>query len=66
MLRLLLVVLLREICNCLIRQACGYVNGTLIFEMIEADEARAAATLAPRRRLPLRAYVGNIISRANN
>ena len=37
-----LVVLLREICNCLIRQACGYVNGTLIFEMIEADEARKA------------------------
>ena len=37
-----LVVLLREIGNCLIRQACNFVNGTLIFEMIEQDAARKA------------------------
>jgi dynein heavy chain len=37
-----LVVLIREICNSLINQACKYVSGEEIFRLIEADEARKA------------------------
>jgi len=37
-----LVVLMREICNSLINQACKYVSGEQIFALIEADEANVA------------------------
>jgi len=37
-----LVVLMREICNSLINQACKYVSGEQIFARIEADEAGIA------------------------
>jgi dynein heavy chain len=33
---------MREICNALITQACSYLSGKQIFEMIENDEAGAA------------------------
>ncbi|KAH8088652.1 dynein light chain binding protein [Aureococcus anophagefferens] len=37
-----LVVLMREICNSLINQACKYVSGEQIFQRIEAEEAQLA------------------------
>jgi dynein heavy chain len=37
-----LVVLMREICNSLINQACKYVSGEQIFSLIEAEEAHVA------------------------
>ena len=37
-----LVVLIREICNTLIRQACKFIDGNRVFEMIEADETKTA------------------------
>lgn len=39
-----LVVLMREVCNSLISQATKYVNGELIFEWIEKEEAMTAVT----------------------
>ena len=35
-----LVVLIRELCNTLIRQAQKYINGSRVFEMIEQEEVR--------------------------
>ena len=40
-----LVVLMREICNSLIRQATKYVSGEQIFTMIEAEEATMAVNM---------------------
>ncbi|GMI19977.1 hypothetical protein TeGR_g12526 [Tetraparma gracilis] len=37
-----LVVLMREICNSLINQACKYVSGEQIFALIESEEANKA------------------------
>ncbi|GMH57655.1 hypothetical protein TL16_g02438 [Triparma laevis f. inornata] len=37
-----LVVLIRELCNTLIRQAQKYINGSRVFEMIEQEECRTA------------------------
>jgi len=37
-----LVVLMREICNSLINQACKYVSGEQIFSLIEGEEAGQA------------------------
>lgn len=37
-----LVVLIREICNALINQACNYLNGEQIFQLIEKEEAGTA------------------------
>ena len=37
-----LVVLMREICNSLINQACNYVSGETIFAFIEAEETEKA------------------------
>jgi len=37
-----LVVLMREICNSLIEQACQYVSGEQIFQLIENEEASVA------------------------
>ena len=37
-----LVVLIREICNALINQACNYLNGEQIFALIEKEEAGKA------------------------
>ena len=37
-----LVVLIREICNTLIRQAQKYIDGARVFEMIENEETREA------------------------
>jgi dynein heavy chain len=37
-----LVVLMREICNALISQACSYISGEQIFALIEAEEAGTA------------------------
>ena len=40
-----LVVLMREICNSLIKQATKYVSGEQIFAMIESEEANLAVTM---------------------
>lgn len=40
-----LVVLMREICNSLIKQAKKYVSGEQIFQMIESEEANNAVTM---------------------
>jgi dynein heavy chain len=40
-----LVVLMREICNSLIKQATKYVSGEQIFTMIESEEANLAVTM---------------------
>eukprot|EP00618_Florenciella_parvula_P040302 CAMPEP_0119524932 /NCGR_PEP_ID=MMETSP1344-20130328/39804_1 /TAXON_ID=236787 /ORGANISM="Florenciella parvula, Strain CCMP2471" /LENGTH=82 /DNA_ID=CAMNT_0007563571 /DNA_START=116 /DNA_END=361 /DNA_ORIENTATION=+ len=40
-----LVVLMREICNTLIRQACKYLSGDRIFEMIEQEQSRQAVEM---------------------
>ncbi|RYG70338.1 hypothetical protein EON64_00425, partial [archaeon] len=40
-----LVVLMREICNSLIKQATKYVSGEQIFAMIESEEANQAVTM---------------------
>ena len=37
-----LVVLVREICNALIRQAQSYINGDRVFDMIESDDTKEA------------------------
>ena len=37
-----LVVLMREICNSLINQACRYINGSQIFRLIENEQAELA------------------------
>ena len=37
-----LVVLVREICNTLIRQACKFIDGNRVFEMIEREETKLA------------------------
>ncbi len=39
-----LVVLMREICNALITQACGFLNGKQLFQLIEEDEAAEAVS----------------------
>lgn len=40
-----LVVLIREICNAIITQACGYINGQMIFDMIQGGEALQACDM---------------------
>jgi dynein heavy chain len=40
-----LVILMREICNTLIRLACQYLNGDAIFELIEAGETQTAVKM---------------------
>ena len=40
-----LVIMMREICNTLIRQACTYLNGDAIFELIETGETQAAVKM---------------------
>jgi dynein heavy chain len=37
-----LVILMREICNCVIHHATGYLNGDAIFDLIEAGETATA------------------------
>ena len=40
-----LVVLIREICNAIITQACSYINGQMIFDMIQGGEALQACDM---------------------
>ena len=40
-----LVILIREICNTLIKQACIYLNGDSIFELIETGETHTAVKM---------------------
>ena len=40
-----LVVLIREICNAIIIQACSYINGQMIFDMIQGGEALHACDM---------------------
>eukprot|EP00981_Chlorochromonas_danica_P014353 scaffold7822_cov179-Ochromonas_danica.AAC.14 len=40
-----LVILMREICNTLIRQAVAYLNGDAIFELVEAGETATAVRM---------------------
>ena len=37
-----LVVLMREVCNSIIEQACNYVSGETIFQKIDAEETHLA------------------------